>query len=39
MFCCRHGSRKSLREALSAHGLREMTYDFDREGAKILVNI
>ena len=38
MFCCLNGSKARLRATLRAEGLREMPYDFDYEGAKVLVN-
>ncbi len=38
MFCCTNGRKADLRQALAAEGLREMPYDFDFEGAKVLVN-
>lgn len=38
MFYCPNSHKSELRKALSAAGLREMTYDFDFEGAKVLVN-
>jgi len=38
MFCCPNGHKASLRKALTEAGLREMPYDFDFEGAKVLVN-
>jgi len=38
MFCCTTGRKAQLRQALAAEGLREMPYDFDFEGAKVLVN-
>ena len=38
MFCCPNGRKARLRQALAAEGLREMSYDFDYEGAKVLVN-
>jgi D-glycero-alpha-D-manno-heptose-7-phosphate kinase len=38
MFCCVNGRKAQLRQALAAEGLREMPYDFDFEGAKVLVN-
>ena len=38
MFCCINGRKAQLRQALAAEGLREMPYDFDFEGAKVLVN-
>ena len=39
MFFCPNGHKSKLREALTAAGLREMRYDFDFEGAKVLVNM
>jgi D-glycero-alpha-D-manno-heptose-7-phosphate kinase len=39
MFCCPNGHRKRLRQTMTAAGLREMAYDFDRDGAKVLVNL
>ena len=38
MFYCPNRHKARVREALSAAGLREMAYDFDYEGAKVLVN-
>lgn len=38
MFCCLNGRKACLRQALAAEGLREMPYDFDYEGAKVVVN-
>lgn len=38
MFHCPNNHKAHLRRALSAAGLREMPYDFDFEGAKVLVN-
>lgn len=38
MFCCPPGKRDQVRKALNCAGLREMPYDFDYEGAKVLVN-
>lgn len=38
MFCCPNSQKARLRQALGAAGLREMTYDFDFEGAKVVVN-
>jgi len=38
MFCTRNGQKAKLRKALTAEGLREMPYDFDFEGTKVLVN-
>lgn len=39
MFYCPNGHKPRLRAALKAAGLREMRYDFDLEGAKVLVNL
>ena len=39
MFFCRNGKKDTLRKAMSRAGLRELHYDFDLEGAKVLVNI
>jgi hypothetical protein len=38
MFYCANSHKAHLRKALTAEGLREMPYDFDFEGAKVLVN-
>lgn len=38
MFYCRSGYKGKLRVALREAGLREMPYDFDYDGAKVLVN-
>ncbi|MDZ7336959.1 MAG: galactokinase [candidate division KSB1 bacterium] len=38
MFYCPNNHKAQLRQALRAAGLREMHYDFDFEGAKVLVN-
>jgi D-glycero-alpha-D-manno-heptose-7-phosphate kinase len=38
MFCCPNGCKARLRQALKAEGLREMAYDFDYDGAKVVVN-
>ena len=38
MFYCPNDHKAQLRQALSEAGLREMPYDFDFEGAKVLVN-
>lgn len=38
MFYSRNNHKSRLRQALTAAGLREMPYDFDFEGAKVLVN-
>jgi D-glycero-alpha-D-manno-heptose-7-phosphate kinase len=39
MFCCRNGHKNQLRQTMTAAGLREMTFDFDLDGAKVLVNL
>jgi D-glycero-alpha-D-manno-heptose-7-phosphate kinase len=38
MFYCPNAHKARLRQALAAEDLREMPYDFDFEGAKVLVN-
>lgn len=38
MFYCPNQSKAKVRKGLAEHGLREMPYDFDFEGAKVLVN-
>jgi D-glycero-alpha-D-manno-heptose-7-phosphate kinase len=38
MFYCPNNHKARLRQALTSAGLREMPYDFDFEGAKVLVN-
>jgi D-glycero-alpha-D-manno-heptose-7-phosphate kinase len=38
MFFCPNRSKARIRKALAEEGLREMPYDFDYEGAKVLVN-
>lgn len=38
MFYCPNNCKARLRRALTQAGLREMPYDFDFEGAKVLVN-
>ena len=38
MFCCPNNHKVQLRKTLKEAGLREMPYDFDFEGAKVLVN-
>ena len=38
MFYCPNSHKARLRETLGSAGLREMYYDFDFEGAKVLVN-
>jgi D-glycero-alpha-D-manno-heptose-7-phosphate kinase len=38
MLYCPGSAKAAVRQALSAEGLREMPFDFDFEGAKVLVN-
>ena len=38
MFFCPNAHKRTVRKALTEAGLREMPYDFDFEGAKVLVN-
>ncbi len=38
MLYCPSSAKASVRRAFSAEGLREMSFDFDFEGAKVLVN-
>jgi D-glycero-alpha-D-manno-heptose-7-phosphate kinase len=38
MFYCGNQSKARVRKALKEEGLREMAYDFDFDGAKVLVN-
>jgi D-glycero-alpha-D-manno-heptose-7-phosphate kinase len=38
MVCCSDGTAASIKQALAEMGLQEMTYNFDFEGAKVLVN-
>lgn len=38
MLCCPGQAKQSVRTALSTEGLREVPFDFDFEGAKVLVN-
>jgi D-glycero-alpha-D-manno-heptose-7-phosphate kinase len=38
MFCCPNGAKTSVRRALAAEGLREMPFEFDWEGSKVLMN-
>lgn len=38
MFYCPNSHKVRLRQAMTAEGLREMPFDFDFEGAKVLVN-
>ena len=40
MFLCSSSSSKAnVRQALSNEGLREMPFDFDFEGAKVMLNV
>jgi len=39
MFYCPNSHKPGLRKALTEAGLREMRYNFDFEGAKVLVNL
>ncbi len=39
MFYCPNSHKPGLRKALTDAGLREMSYNFDFEGAKVLVNL
>ena len=39
MFYCPNSHKPGLRKALAEAGLREMRYNFDFEGAKVLVNL
>jgi D-glycero-alpha-D-manno-heptose-7-phosphate kinase len=39
MLYCPNNHKACLRKALAAEGLREMSYDFDFEGAKVLLNV
>lgn len=38
MFYCPNHCKVSLREAMKAQGLREVSFDFDFEGAKVLID-
>jgi len=38
MFYCPNSHKHWLRQAMAAQGLREMPFDFDFEGAKVMVN-
>ena len=38
MLYCPNGKKASVRRAMSAEGLHEMSYNFDFQGAKVLVN-
>ena len=39
MFYVENGSKQEVRKSLASEGLREMTYDFDFDGAKVLLNV
>lgn len=39
MFYCPNGHKARLRRELAKAGLREMSYDFDYEGAKVVMNL
>jgi D-glycero-alpha-D-manno-heptose-7-phosphate kinase len=38
MLYCPNAKKGAVRQAMAAEGLREMPFDFDFEGAKVLVN-
>lgn len=38
MLYCHNGTKRDVRAALTQEGLRELTYRFDHEGAKVMVN-
>lgn len=38
MFYCPNGAKADLRRAMAEEGLRELSFDFELEGAKVLVN-
>ena len=38
LFYCPTGQKRQLRDAMAQEGLREMVFDFDFEGAKVLVD-
>jgi D-glycero-alpha-D-manno-heptose-7-phosphate kinase len=38
MFCCVNSHKENLRNVMAKEGLREMPFDFDMEGAKVMVN-
>lgn len=38
MFCCPNGNKSKLRNTMSAAGLREIQYEFDFEGSKVVAN-
>lgn len=39
MFYCPNSHKARVRQAMTAAGLRELSYDFDFEGAKVLLNL
>ena len=39
MFYCPAQHRLALRQSMAAEGLRELNFQFDQEGAKVLMNI
>jgi D-glycero-alpha-D-manno-heptose-7-phosphate kinase len=39
LFYCPNGQKARLRDAMASAGLREMSFDFDYEGAKVLLNV
>ncbi len=39
MLYCPNGRKLDVRQAMAEEGLRELTYDFDFQGAKVLVNL
>jgi D-glycero-alpha-D-manno-heptose-7-phosphate kinase len=39
MFYVPNGSKAEMRNCLTSAGLREMAWDFDFEGAKVLLNV
>jgi galactokinase/mevalonate kinase-like predicted kinase len=38
VFYCAADHRQALREAMAQQGLREMNFDFDFQGVKVLMN-
>jgi len=38
LFCCPNSHKRQLREAMAEEGLREMQFDFDFEGAKVVMD-
>lgn len=39
LLYCPNGRKAKLREAMAGAGLKEMAFDFDHEGAKVLLNV